>query len=908
MPTQMFRNFILFLLLLNSLGGSAQLFQDDFGTAFASISTVKWPSTCRGGTASSFNTSVGSCAGASDYEYGLSGFGSYVTTSAITIPATGYELTFNYSFNYTLSFPAVEIRTGATCGTLLASSTTLTNTSGLCTPQTINLDTYAGQTIYIRFRSNTSSASFYFDDPTVDVSSGGGSGGCLLQDDFGAAFASISTTSWPVACRGGSPSSFNTSSAPCGNGTDYAYGMSGFGVYITSLALAIPSSGFDLTFDYSFNYGLSLPAVEIRSGASCGTSLLSSTTLTNTSGVCTPQTINLDAYAGQTIYIRFRSNTSSATFYIDNISVCGTAGSSGDYKWADNFNDNNLTLDYTGTAGDEACTGCGPWTLNGGATLALVPAAGWNGNTNETEAFVNNMSNVYYVRLDRNEYIESPTIDMSGKESLKISFYAKSSSPGTGGGDNWTFSDRLKLQIWDGSSWITVQSMRDDLVNGWNGPDDYISAALPFNYYCFTAYKSISSPGNYYYNSSPNVNSAYFHSAFKFRVIFEGGVSAAPFAWVDDFTFRADNDGYSTMIPCGISFWNQPAATSYGQDTGTSGNTNAEKGVELELDNSITIPPTWASEANDGDVVSQVFGSGESERVVFCVLSEQRIQFAFPKVHFYAPSMGWKSSVMSIDNTYTGPGWKYYAVEYISCDLAGGSIAEPTDDYRYYFSFEYGNEFMPVFYQLNTSGIEFGGGVTSALEVFNAPDVISSDNCGLLLPVELINFYAKRINRSVYLDWETVSEVNNDYFIVQRSEDGLNYTDLGVVDGQGTSLQKNSYAYTDHEAPQGTLFYRLQQVDFDGASHYSVIRSVGDIEKQEGELFIYPNPASDLIYISGITVSDSYSVCDAFGKSVNSLIKPLKKNDGVLVLDISQLTTGLYMLRTSTAVFKFRKL
>jgi hypothetical protein len=901
----MSKHLILALILFHSFCGTGQLFQDDFGTGFASISTANWPTACRGGSASSFNTSIGPCAGASDYECGLSGFGSYITTSAIAIPSTGYELTFDFSFNNSFSFPTIEIRTGATCGTTLAGTTTLSNTSGACTPQTINLDAYSGQTIYIRFRSNTSSATFYFDDPTVDVTAGGGGGGsCLLSDDFGTSFASISATNWPSACRGGTASGFNTSSAPCASVGEYGYSLSGFGSYITSMALAIPSTGFDLAFDYSFNYSFSFPVVEIRTGASCGTTLAASTTLTNTSGVCTPQTINLDAYAGQTIYIRFRSNTSSATFYLDEVNVCSTSGSSGDYKWADNFNDNDYDLDYAGNDGDEACTGCGPWSPSAGATLELVPAGGWNGNSNETEAFPDNMPNVYYVKLDRNEYFESPTLDMSGQESLKISFYAKSSSPGTGGGDNWSFSDRLRLQIWDGSSWITVQSLRDDLSAAWSGPDDYISAALPFNYFCFSAYKNTTSPGNYYYNSIPNVNSAYFHSDFKFRVIFEGGFSGSPFAWVDDFTFRADADGYSTMIPCGISFWNQPAATSYGQDTGTSGNNNAEKGVELELDNSINIPPLWASEADDGDVVSQVFGSGESERIVFAVLSEQRIQFAFPKVHFYAPSMGWQSSIMSVDNNYVGPGWRYYAVEYISCDLAGGSIAEPTDDYRYYYSFEYGNEFAPVFYQLNTSGIEYGGGVTSVAEVFNAPDVISDDNCGSALPVELINFSARRSGRFVDLNWETVTENNNAYFEIQRSLDGLDFVSLGKVNGAGTSLELVNYSFEDLDPYNGTSFYRIKQVDFDGISSYSEVRSV----EFEGALHIFPNPTSGKLFVYGQPNDlSSLQIVDLLGKDKSELIETADFRAGSVCIDFSDLSPGIYLLKTKRETYKIRK-
>jgi len=848
---------IVFLLVVNS--SYAQLFSDDFGTAFASISTVNWPTACRGGSPSSFNTSVGSCSAAGDYSYGMSGFGAYITTSAIAIPATGYEVTFDYSFNLAFSFPSVEIRSGATCGTTLLATTTLTNTSGTCTSQTIDLSAYSGQTIYIRFKSNTSSASVYWDNILVDLSSGGGGGGCLLTDDFGTAFTSISTTNWPTACRGGSPSSFNTSVGSCGGGADYSYSMSGFGQYITSMALTIPSTGYSLDFEYSFNYTFSFPSVEIRTGGTCGTTLQATHTLTNTAGVCTPHSIDLSAYNGQTIFIRFRSNTSSATFYLDDVAVCGGTGGSGiDQKWADNFNDNDLILDYTGIDGDENCPGCGNWTLNGGASLALVPSAGWNGNSNETEAFLDNMSNVYYVRLDRNEWIESPTIDLSGMSSVKISFYAKSSSAGTGGGDSWSsVSDHLRLQIWDGSAWITVK----DITQGAAAAENQISPALPFNYFCFSAYKETTSPGNYYYNAAPNVNSAYFHSNFKFRVVFEGGFTGAPFAWVDDFTFRTDNDGYSTMIPCGVSFWNQPAATSYGQDTGTSGNNNAEKGVELELDNAIGFPPVWASEANDGDAVSQVFGVNEAERVVFAVLSEQKIQFAFPRVHYYAPDIGNQSTVMSLDNSYSGPGYRYYAVEYISCDLASGSIAAPTDDFQYYYSFEYGNEFIPVFYHLNTSGIETGGGVTSTFERFNAPDVLSTDNCGLVLGVEMNSFDVFEEHGVAVIEWSTLSERNAAHFEVQRSYDAENYETVDKIAAAGNSTHQIDYQSLDADWNGSKAYYRLLQTDFDGVSEVFGPKS---LDKNNIQLF--PNPAQDHFEVNAKKQISKIQVTDAYGK------------------------------------------
>jgi hypothetical protein len=159
-----FKRIILVLsIIIFQLPLSAQLFEEDFGTAWGSISTTKWPTTCRSG-ASSYNTSSGPCSATGDYSYYLNGFGYYITTQAISIPAANYELSFSYSFDYSFSSPEIEIRSGGSCGTTLLNSHTLSNTSGVCTPHSIDLSAYAGQTIFIRFVSITSSAYFYFDD------------------------------------------------------------------------------------------------------------------------------------------------------------------------------------------------------------------------------------------------------------------------------------------------------------------------------------------------------------------------------------------------------------------------------------------------------------------------------------------------------------------------------------------------------------------------------------------------------------------------------------------------------------------------------------------------------------------------------------------------------------------------
>lgn len=114
------------------------------------------------------------------------------------------------------------------------------------------------------------------------------------------------------------------------------------------------------------------------------------------------------------------------------------------------------------------------------------------------------------------------------------------------------------------------------------------------------------------------------------------------------------------------------------------------------------------------------------------------------------------------------------------------------------------------------------------------------------LPVNLLDFTAEQENNSVVLDWVTASEVNNDYFTINRSADGTEFIDLGIVSGNGTTSNTNSYSFKDHNPLTGVSYYRLQQTDFDGKSE--IFKSV-PFKMNKSELMapqIIPNPFHDL--------------------------------------------------------------
>ncbi|PLX01273.1 MAG: hypothetical protein C0594_13500, partial [Marinilabiliales bacterium] len=97
-----------------------------------------------------------------------------------------------------------------------------------------------------------------------------------------------------------------------------------------------------------------------------------------------------------------------------------------------------------------------------------------------------------------------------------------------------------------------------------------------------------------------------------------------------------------------------------------------------------------------------------------------------------------------------------------------------------------------------------------------SPFTFASNSASNVLPVELLSFNAVANNNKVDISWITASELNSDYFIVQRSKDLTHIDDIANVDAAGNSLSTLNYYVEDNEPYQGISYYRLKEVDFDG--------------------------------------------------------------------------------------------
>jgi hypothetical protein len=165
------------------------------------------------------------------------------------------------------------------------------------------------------------------------------------------------------------------------------------------------------------------------------------------------------------------------------------------------------------------------------------------------------------------------------------------------------------------------------------------------------------------------------------------------------------------------------------------------------------------------------------------------------------------------------------------------------------------------------------------------------------LPVKLVSFEAMPMKSQILLTWQTATETNNEYFDVQRSTNGTVWEDLVRVSGAGNSTTLLKYETADPLPYNGTSYYRLKQVDYDGTFEYSPVKAVDFIYGNT----LFPNPTTGIITLtSGDDVLElsNVSVISSFGRIVNDKVSVKQLSTNQLQIDMSLLPAGIYLVRT----------
>jgi len=173
------------------------------------------------------------------------------------------------------------------------------------------------------------------------------------------------------------------------------------------------------------------------------------------------------------------------------------------------------------------------------------------------------------------------------------------------------------------------------------------------------------------------------------------------------------------------------------------------------------------------------------------------------------------------------------------------------------------------------------------------------------LPVQLKNFTAQLNNNKVDLKWVTSTEINTSHFVIEKSLDGINFSDAGTVFAFGNTTEEKNYNFTDNinVSQAVVIYYRLRTVDVDGRSGYSATRIIR-AGKQTGQaisILTYPNPVNNELRI---TLPDNWQnkkvTFEIFNANGQTSKRTEKTNSGQTeTLNVSNLVQGFYFVRVS---------
>lgn len=168
----------------------------------------------------------------------------------------------------------------------------------------------------------------------------------------------------------------------------------------------------------------------------------------------------------------------------------------------------------------------------------------------------------------------------------------------------------------------------------------------------------------------------------------------------------------------------------------------------------------------------------------------------------------------------------------------------------------------------------------------------------IVLPIELLIFDSKLVENGVKLFWSTASEVNNDFFTLEKSTDGFDFHEIGFVRGSGNTTELKNYSFIDDNPSQGLSFYRLKQTDYDGVFTYSDIIPV-KFTFNDKLFTVQPNPAkekTEISYFSNGVNSSNIKFTDMQGRTRKEIERDDKEGLNKFNVDISNFAKGMYFI------------
>ena len=166
-----------------------------------------------------------------------------------------------------------------------------------------------------------------------------------------------------------------------------------------------------------------------------------------------------------------------------------------------------------------------------------------------------------------------------------------------------------------------------------------------------------------------------------------------------------------------------------------------------------------------------------------------------------------------------------------------------------------------------------------------------------LLPVNFTNFFISKTDQNIQLSWSTDKEINNSHFEVERSFNGLNWEKIAVIVGSENDKNNSNYSYSDKEISRPVVYYRIRQVDIDGRSVYTSIKTIRTGEAIS-PLKIYGSEKNIIIDFN--TTVKSKIVVSVANNSGQVITRKSYSNSSYKInLNLSGVPSGLYIVQVT---------
>lgn len=281
----------------------------------------------------------------------------------------------------------------------------------------------------------------------------------------------------------------------------------------------------------------------------------------------------------------------------------------------------------------------------------------------------------------------------------------------------------------------------------------------------------------------------------------------------------------TVIIVCNYSIINSQCVSSGSHDPGTIANSN------------IIGSLAWSSVANSS-------ASDDSRSTATSAIPTTSNYIVATNFGFSIPLTATVCGI-SVEIEKSGSGVAHSITDNSVLIVKGGSVSgsnkavggdwSGTDAYSSYggASDAWGETWIPTDINSASFGIALSANISGVTlptaRIDHIRITVSYENT--VLPIELNYFDAQRINNeSVALNWSTLSEINNEKMIIERSTDHFNWEERGNISGHGNSNTNQNYSFTDVNNLGSDTYYRIKQIDVDGSYSYSEVTQVSPVK------------------------------------------------------------------------------